>query len=72
MEETKIPAFIEAQRNQNVEDALENEEAGTGTIKDNMDDLRDILEEEINNIVSSEEVKLSQRRKILRSIPLEN
>ena len=33
--------------NTNLEDVLKSTEAGEGTIKDNMDDLCDILEEEI-------------------------
>ena len=40
-----------------LEDVLKNAEAGEGTIKDNMDDLCDILEDEILNSKSSEEEK---------------
>lgn len=43
--------------NSSLEDVLKNAEAGEGTIKDNMDDLCDILEDEILKSKSSEEEK---------------
>lgn len=43
--------------NSSLEDVLKNAEAGEGTIRDNMDDLCDILEEEILKSKSSEEEK---------------
>lgn len=43
--------------NSSVEDVLKNAEAGKGTIKDNMDDLCDILEEEILKSKASDEEK---------------
>jgi len=43
--------------NSTLEDVLKSTEAGEGTIKDNMDDLCDILEEEILKSKSSEEEK---------------
>lgn len=43
--------------NSGLEDALRNAEAGEGTLKDNMDNLRDILENEILKSKSSEEDK---------------
>lgn len=43
--------------NSGLEDVLKNAEAGEGTIKDNMDDLCDILEDEILKSKSSEEEK---------------
>ena len=43
--------------NSSLEDVLKNAEAGEGTIKDNMDDLCDILEDEILKSRSSEEEK---------------
>lgn len=46
-----------------LEDALKGAEAGEGTIRDNMEDLRDILEEEIvNNKGSNEEKKALLKR----------
>ena len=46
-----------------LEASLKNEEAGTGTIKDNMEDLRDILEDEIlKNKSSMEEKKVLLKR----------
>lgn len=43
--------------NESLENVLKNAEAGVGTIKDNMDDLCDILEEEILKSKASEEEK---------------
>lgn len=43
--------------NSSLEDVLKNAEAGEGTIKDNMDDLCDILEDEILKRKTSEEEK---------------
>lgn len=43
--------------NSSLEDVLKNAEAGEGTIKDNMDDLCDILEEEILKSKTTEEEK---------------
>lgn len=43
--------------NSSLEDVLKNAEAGEGTIKDNMDDLCDILEDEILKCKTSEEEK---------------
>ena len=43
--------------NSSLEDILKNAEAGEGTIKDNMDDLCDILEDEILKSKTSEEEK---------------
>lgn len=43
--------------NSSLEDVLKNAEAGEGTIKDNMDDLCDILEDEILKSKTSEEEK---------------
>ena len=43
--------------NSSFEDVLKNAEAGEGTIKDNMDDLCDILEDEILKSKSSAEEK---------------
>lgn len=43
--------------NSTLEDVLKNAEAGEGTIKDNMDDLCDILEDEILKSKTSEEEK---------------
>ena len=43
--------------NSNLEDVLKNAEAGEGTIKDNMDDLCDILEDEILKSKASDEEK---------------
>lgn len=43
--------------NSSLESVLKNAEAGDGTIKDNMDDLCDILENEILKGKSSEEEK---------------
>ena len=43
--------------NSGLEDILKRAEAGEGTIRENMDDLCDILEDEILNRKSSEEVK---------------
>ena len=43
--------------NTNLEDVLKSTEAGEGTIKDNMDDLCDILEEEILKSKTTEEEK---------------
>ena len=40
--------------NSSLEDILKNAEAGEGTIKDNMDDLCDILENEILRALSPE------------------
>ena len=45
-----------------LEDVLKNAEAGEGTIKDNMDDLCDILEDEILNSKSSEEEKKAEQK----------
>ena len=50
--------------NSNLEDVLKNAEAGEGTIKDNMDDLCDILEDEILKSKSSEE----EKKKLLKRL----
>lgn len=50
--------------NSGLEDVLNNAEAGEGTIKDNMDDLCDILEDEILKSKSSEEEKKVLLRKL--------
>lgn len=44
-------------RNTQFEDLLEKSEAGLGTVRENMDDLRDILENEILKSRSGEEEK---------------
>ena len=49
--------------NESYEDILKNLEAGEGTIKDNMDDLRDVLEEEIlKSKTSADEKKALLKR----------
>ena len=50
--------------NESLEDALKVTEAGEGTIKDNMDDLYDILKEEILKSKSSEEEKESLLKRL--------
>lgn len=45
--------------NSSLEDALKGAEAGEGSIRDNMDDLRDILEYEILNSKSTNDEKKS-------------
>lgn len=47
MEEVAMMANMFKNMNETLDNVLNNEEAGRGTIKDNMDDLCDILEEEI-------------------------
>lgn len=50
--------------NSSLEDALKGAEAGEGSIRDNMDDLRDILEYEILNIKSTNDEKKSLRNRL--------
>lgn len=57
MEEMKMIADLFKSVNSSLEDILKGTEAGKGTIKDNMDDLRDILEDEIVKSKGTDEEK---------------
>ncbi len=53
-----------------LDDLLKSTEAGKGTIKDNMDDLCDILEDEIIRSKSSEDEKKAMLKGFGRSVIL--